>query len=241
MLKRSLAVIFSAMLLAAPACSAEDAAQTPRTMTLTGTGMATGEPDIATLSAGVRTQGKTAREALSANSEAMSSVMSGMEALGIEKKDIQTSDFAVRPLYQRYDSRPGEGGVRPPPKIVGYEVSNLVSVTVRDLDRLGEALDTFVTLGANELHGVNFGFEDPNPLRDKAREEAVKDALDTANLLTNAAGIKLGRILTMSESGYAPPQPMGKAMRMEAASMDVPVASGELSVSASVTITFELE
>ncbi len=217
--------------------AASGAQEQPRRMSITGEGEVTGTPDMATVRMGVITEADTARAALDANTEAMNAVFATLDGLGIAKKDVQTSNFSVQPKYQPYDrSRPNA-----PRKIIGYMVSNMVGVRVRDLSKLGRVLDQAVTGGANQFQGLSFGFAEPGPMLDEARQQAVREAIRKAKLYTDAAGITLGRIMSIHESGgHRPPRPM--LMRSASAeAADVPVAPGESTISAQVSIEFELE
>lgn len=206
-----------------------------RTFSVSGHGEARGAPDIAMVSTGVRTQAATAKEALKANSAAMEQVFKAMKSLGIADKDMQTSNFSVQPIYEPYR----EGQVNPQ-RIVGYQVFNQVTATVRDLSRLGEALDTFVSAGSNELQGISFSIDKPEPMQDAARTDAIQDALHKADIMTKAAGVKLGRLVTMSESGGV--RPVAAApMAMARAEKSVPVAPGEQVLDADVNLTFEIQ
>ena len=216
-----------ALPLAAPAMAEE--ARVPM-INVTGTGTVEAAPDIATLSIGVTTQGETAVAALVANSAAMEAVMARLAAAGIEARDMQTSNLSVNPNWTGYDSGT--------PTISGYVATNLLTVTIRDLAGLGPVLDAAVQDGANTMNGLSFGFADPEPLLDEARKEAVADARARAELLAAAAGVKLGRILSISEGApEGGPVPMYKA---ELAAAPVPVAAGAMDVAASVTIFYEI-
>src|SRR5690606_36041629 len=131
--------------------------------------------------------GATAREALDANTAAMAELIAALKAEGIEARDIQTSGFSVNPNYVYSDAR-DEHGYTLPPKINGYQVSNTVSVAVRDLGELGSILDKSVTVGANTINGVSFSVADPSELYNEARRAAFADARDKAALYANAAG-----------------------------------------------------
>jgi hypothetical protein len=150
---------------------------------------------------------------------------------------MQTSNFSVQPLYEQ---NPAGVPQTEPAKIIGYQVFNQVTVIVRDLGKLGTALDAFVTSGVNEMYGVNFGIANPDPLTDEARDDAVKDAARKAALMAKSAGVKLGRIMSISESSSAPPQPMYRA-RAAMAAEAVPVAAGEQVLSADATLVYEIE
>lgn len=208
------------------------------TITVDGQGEATAAPDTAMINSGVTTQAATARDALDANSKAMQELIAALKDAGIEEKDIQTSNFSVNPNYVYSDAR-DENGYSRPPKIDGYQVSNTVTVRVRDLDSLGAILDKSVTVGANTINGISFSVADPKDLLDQARTAAVKDARAKAELYAEAAGVKLGDIESISESqGFSGPQPQVMYARAEAAP-SVPVQSGELSFSVTVNMQWE--
>ncbi len=204
---------------------------------------ATGEtsiaPDLAYLRLAVMRESATAREALTANNAAMAEVLAAMKAFGIADKDLQTSGFSVNPIYVY----PNADQPQTPPKITGYQVSNALSVRVRDLAKLGEVLDQAVTLGVNSGGNVTFGNENPDAAIKEARIEAMKEAVDKAKVLVEAAGTKLGKIISINESSNAP-QPMAMMARMEmadaAAPKSVPMAAGESSYSVNVNVSFEI-
>lgn len=211
-------------------------------ISLTGTGEITGKPDMAIVMSGVVTTGKTAREALNANTEAMSRIFEVLQAAKIELSDIQTSNFNVRPQYV-YSDRRDENGYQFPPRISGYQVANTLSVQVRDLDNLGTLLDNAVSVGSNQINSISFAVSDTAPLLSDARRAAMADAVAKAELYTDAAGVSLGKILSISETGAIftpPPQQMEMAARMQMDTSSVPVAAGELSFSKNITVVWEL-
>jgi uncharacterized protein YggE len=217
-------------------CTAAGAQTAPpqRVLTVSGAGEVKGAPDQAQLSTGVVTQATTAAAALASNSRAMTSVFDTLKRAGIAEKNIQTSNFSVSPQY----GSTRQGG---PQRIIGYQVSNTVTVMVDKLDKVGPALDALVAAGSNQIDGPNFSIADPKPLLAKAREEAVKDATARAQTLAAAAGVTLGPIVSLSEGGgYAPPQPMYRMTMTAAPAPPPPVAAGEETVSASVSITWEI-
>jgi hypothetical protein len=226
-----------ALALAAPAVAADQAA--PRTLSVSGIGEVKSAPDESNLSAGVTTQASTAAQALAANSHAMNAVFATLKRLGIPDRDIQTSDFSVQPQYQT--CKPGTSC---PQRIIGYQVSNNVDVTVEDLDKTGAVLDALVSSGSNQIGGINFSIHDPKPLLRTARAAAVADAIDRAQTYAKAAGIILGPILSIDEGANQAPQPVYRNRMMAMAGMPAappPVAGGEESVSASVTITWQIQ
>jgi uncharacterized protein len=232
-----IATIALSLALCAPALAqAQPAAEPgPRLLTVGGDGEVKAKPDQAVLTAGVVSQAKTAADALAANSRKMNQVFATLKRFGIPDKSIQTSDFSVSPQYPDYNSKE-------PRRITGYEVSNTVTVTVDDLDRLGPALDALVASGANSLGGIGFSVRDEKPLEAAAREAAVKDAIAKAEALARAAGVTLGPIVSINEGEVPAPMPMRRMMAAApmAAAAPPPVAAGEESVTANVTVTWEI-
>ena len=209
------------------------------TIVVTGEGSAELAPDMALIDLGVVKDAKTAREALDANNKAMADILAAMKDAGIEARDLQTSGFAINPQYQFPQSSTGEN---PPPILLGFQVSNTVTLRVRDLSKLGEILDKAVTLGANHGGGIRFVNDKPDAAVSTARARAVENAIAKAKELTAAAGVGLGRVLEISETSFrAEPMPMMRARAKDfAAGGAVPVATGENSYSVVVNVTFAL-
>lgn len=192
-------------------------------------------PDMASISLGVLTEGKTAAEGLAANAARMNAVMASLKKAAISDRDVQTSNLSVNPQYRYQENLP--------PVLTGYQVSNQVTVTVRDLKRLGPAVDATVNAGANQVNGISFGIADPTAAENAARESAVKALTARSELYARASGYKVLRLITLSEGGgYTPrpPVPMELAMSARAMKSDTPVAAGELSVRIDVTAMYEL-
>lgn len=228
--------------LALPA-AAQDVTATPGLVTVNGVGEVREAPDMATVTSGVVTQGETAREALDANNAAMAELIAVLREAGIEDRDIQTSGFSVQPRYV-YPERASPDGYSQPPRIVGYEVSNNVSVRVLALDDLGAILDQAVGVGANAINGISFGIADESAVLGLARQRAVADARDRAQLYADAAGVALGEIVTISEQPQAVPfqQPQAMLARAEMAyDSAVPVAAGELAFTSTITMQWRLD
>ena len=208
-----------------------------RPLVLNGHGEVKMAPDMAIVDLGVESQGPTAKAALEANTRNMATLMAMLKSANIEDKDIQTSNFSVQP---RYDDKPNVNQ----PKIVGYAVNNAVSVAVRKLDGLGVLLDKAVGSGSNQISSIGFTVAAPQEAQDEARRAAVKDALRKASVLTDAAGVKLGALRSMSEQGGGQIMPMAKMSRMAAAPMQaqaVPVAEGQVSITADVNMVWEMQ
>jgi uncharacterized protein YggE len=203
-------------------------------ITVAGHGEVRVTPDQVTVMVGVTTEAKTAAEALQANSAKMKELMKSLKDHDVADKHIQTSNFNVSP--QQIFDRDGK-----PPKLVGYTVTNQVSVTVLEVARLGSILDAVVQAGSNQIQGVNFSIADPQPHMEQARRKAIADARKRAEIYAEAAGVKLGGPVLISETSASPPRPMyAMGARMAVASSDVPIAAGEHSIDAHVNVTYEI-
>lgn len=206
------------------------------TISIAGRGEVQTAPDMAVITSGVTSQGATAREALDANTAAMTELLDELKASGIEARDIQTTGFSVNPSYVYSDER-DSNGYSLPPKVTGYQVSNTVTVVVRDLEDLGTILDRSVTVGANTVNGVTFSVADPTELYNEARQKAFADARAKAELYAQTAGTTLGDLEAIRESqGFDGPQPYAMYARAEAASSAVPVEAGELTFTINVDV-----
>ncbi|MCB2151732.1 MAG: SIMPL domain-containing protein [Rhodobacteraceae bacterium] len=228
--------ILSLILVAALAASPALAEDRKPVISVTGEGSIEAPPDMATISLGVTTTGNTASEALDANSAALSAVLARLTAAGIAERDVQTSGLSLGPVYD-YASSGERGG----PVLTGFQASNMVTARVRVLDDLGVLLDAAVGEGANTVNGVYFGLADSADEADAARLAAMADARRKATLLAEAAGLTLGRIVSIGEGGTAMPMAAMGGVAFERAAAPVPVAAGELTVSASVAVVWELE
>lgn len=207
---------------------------TPAQITVTGEGQVQRSPDIATLSLGVTTQGKTAAEAMTANNAALAAVMERLTKAGISGRDLQTTNLSLNPNWSQSSSQPNAAA-----EISSYTASNQLTVTIRKLDTLGQVLDAAITDGANTLNGLSFGLAEAKPVIDEARKAAVADAQARAALLVEAAGAKLGRIVSISESqNYGGPMPMFRQAADAVGS--VPLAGGDVATTANVTVVYEI-
>jgi uncharacterized protein YggE len=203
-----------------------------RAITVTGQGQVFAEPDMATVRVGVTHQDRDAEEAMVRASRGAAQVLGQLQAMGIEGRDMQTSTVSLSPVWNNRSSS------SEPPRITGFVANISVTVRVRDLPMLGMVLDAVVDDGANQLGGIQFGFQDPDPLMEQARREAVADGRAKATVLADAAGVGLGALQSMSEQGGARPQAM--MMEMAARDASVPIAAGEMSLSASVSMVYEI-
>jgi uncharacterized protein YggE len=202
-------------------------------ITVSGEGVVALAPDMATIGLGVSARAATASDAMRQTSEKVTAILSQLDGLKVAGIDRQTSGLYLRPVY---DNRPREDNS--PVEVVGYEAGNTVSVTVRDLSKLGALLDAVVAEGANDFNGLQFGLQDNAEALIEARRGAVADAMARASQLAQAAGVTLGDVVQMSESsqGYQPMEMRASKM----SSMDVPVETGEIEVRAQVTMQFAI-
>ena len=190
-------------------------------------------PDIATLSTGVVTQAADANAALKANSAQMAQVVSTIRSAGVAERDIQTSGISIHPQYRHAENQP--------PTITGYQASNTVDIKVRDIGKLGQVLDALVASGANQVHGPSFGIDQPEAVYDEARQAALAQAQARAEMYARSLGLRVRRIVSISEGGgFQPPVPMMKAMAMDARMESAPVSPGETTLSANLDVVFEL-
>ena len=203
-----------------------------RQVSVVGHGEVKGAPDTATVQIGVETEAATAKDALAQNSAQAQAVQEKLRNLGVDAKDIQTSNFTINPTYGN-DGR----------QVTGYHVSNMVTVKIRQLDQAGTLLDQVVQAGANSVYGVSFSVENPEALLDQARKAAVENAKARATQLAGASGAAIGDVLVISENVAAQPIPMPMAARAEAAAAGqaAPVQPGEQSFSVDVQVTFALK
>ena len=229
-LRRTVPALALALALAIPAAPGAEAEAVVPVLTVSGEGRVEAAPDMAVVRLGVTRRADSPSAALEDMSAGTRAVLSRLREAGIAERDLQTAELTLGPVWHHDRDR----GDR---EITGYEAANMVTVRVRDLDRLGAVLDAAVAVGAERFDGLQFALADPEAARDEARRRAVADALRKAELYAGAADTPLGPVLRIDEGGAPPPRP--QTMRMAEMAMEgVPVAPGELEVSARVTVTF---
>jgi uncharacterized protein len=214
-----------------------------RTISVIGHGKVSAAPDVAEISVGLATQSTTAQVALSTNNESMTALLNVLKERGVAAKDIQTSQITIQPLYsQQSANTPGRAPVEYSPKVVGYQVQNMVRITSRDLAKLGPLLDAVVGAGANRMHGITFRVDSSDALTDLARKKAMADAKRKAELLAGEAGMVLGAPITIRDDpGSSPIAPPIGPYLMAAPAASTPVAPGEQELSVSVQVVYELK
>ncbi|MES2494697.1 MAG: SIMPL domain-containing protein [Pseudomonadota bacterium] len=228
-----------ALALIAPASAQEVAVAAPQAATGTRLDIvASGEvnvvPDIATIGAGVVTQAPTAAAAMSENARRTAATVAAIRKAGVADRDIQTTAVNLSPQYRYADNQP--------PVITGYQASSRVSVRFRDVKAAGPILDSLVAAGANQIDGPTLSIDKPEPLLDKAREKAVAKARARAELYARAAGLKVKRIVAISEGSFEAPRPPMPQMMMARGkeSADSSIEAGEQTLSINLSVTFEL-
>lgn len=200
-----------------------------RQLTVNASGSVYAAPDQATVQLGVATQASTAADALKQNSADTTAVIEAIKKLGVDAKDISTSNFSVYPTYDTSGTR-----------INGYQVNNSVTIIIRDISKSGDLLDQVVTAGANNVGGLNFGIADVSSLQAEARTKAIEAARVKAEAMAAAAGVSLGDLVSINESvNYQPEVAFARGMMADAA-MSVPVEQGQQEVSVSVTLVYEI-
>ncbi len=212
-----------------------------QTLTVSSSSSASASPDTAFISLGMETAGKSLAEAQRQNHVVMQKVLDRLRDLKIDKERIQTTSFAVTPQYRSPTKRNPEGAAVPP-EIIGYQVSNTLSVEVRDLEKVPAVIDETLAVGANRFHGLQWALKDEQQLRLTALQVAATKAREKAAVLSRSLNVKLVRLLNVTEGGYvARPAPyMGRAMAAMEAAADAPISSGELKVEATVTLIYEI-
>lgn len=237
-MRRLAARLFAAALIAPIAPSAALAAdEAPARITITGAGLAAAAPDLVTVTIGVETRAETAEAALAENNAKARALADAARAAGVAARDVQTSGLSLFPIYERRGASLAGGDG--PPKLTGFQVGNALRLRLRDMATVGETLTALVAAGANQMRGIAFSIDDDQALRDEARRAAVADARRKAALYAEAAGVTLGPILSISETGAAGAPRFEAAARSLAADA-VPVEAGETSVSAAVTIVWRI-
>jgi len=230
--------LLAAALVAFASIVPASAQDSPPALSASGAGVENAAPDMAVVTLGVLSRAPTAREALDANNADMEKVIQTVRGQAIADKDISTTGFSISPVYSR-PPQPRAGEQPAEPEIVAYQVSNQVRIVVRDIDKTGAVVDSAVTAGANQAGSINFDIDDRQALVDKAIATAIADARRKAELMAEAAGVRLVRVLSVNanEGGGGP---VVRREAMVAAAPPVPVMGGELSVSANAQISWEI-
>lgn len=234
MMKTIFPLIAGAALMTASPANAQNCCQ-PKAgqISVSATGNSFMVPDRASVSAGVVTQAGTAGEAMQANARQMNAVFAELERAGITRRNIRTSQLSLQPRMDYQN--------RQEPNIVGYEARNTVTAISENVESVGPMLDALVRAGVNNINGVNFEVKDQAAAQSEARMAAVKAARKKAEEMAAAAGVRLGRVVTINEGGSYNngPQPLMRAAYGAAESTQV--AAGEQAISVTVTVTYAID
>jgi uncharacterized protein len=210
-----------------------DASNPPQPQILvTGEGTVSVAPDIAQVRGGVSTRASTVKEAADTNSRTMTAIIGKLVDAGIDRKDIQTAQFSIQPVYAASEPRSEQ-------KLVGYSVSNQVVAKIRNVDKVSDILDRLIAAGATNVWNVEFLVADPSKALDQARSAAIADAQRKADLYAKAAGVALGPVVSITEEGASAPAPV-LMKRTVANGMAPPIAAGEDTLRVNVSVGFAL-
>jgi uncharacterized protein YggE len=207
---------------------------TERTIQVTGYGVVSARPDTAVVRLGVETEADTAEEALDENNVRMSALISTTLEADVAEDDIQTQGLHLQAVYDNAINN------NTPPVVVGYRASNIIAVTVRDLDKLGTLLDAAIAVGGNTIQNISFEVSDRDELMAAAREVAMNNAIEKAEQLTALADADLGEVLTITEFGGTPPSSVTLDAERVTASA-VPIAAGTQEIQANVQVSWRIE
>ena len=204
----------------------------PHTITVSASGTVTLVPDVARVHLGVTVTKPTVKAARDAGAKVMTDIIAAMKGLGIAEADIRTTNLS---LYPRYGSGPA-------PKVVGYQISEQVQVTVRDLDKAGDVVDVATAKGATDVNGISFEVADPVKAQNDARASAVAAARASAQAMAAAGNVTLGAVVSITDATPAGPIFYGYgAAARDAADLATPVQPGTQDLNATVTVVFEID
>jgi uncharacterized protein YggE len=204
-----------------------------------GEGKVTAVPDVAILSLGVEAQASSVEDAQAQASAAMDKVMDALKDNGVADKDIQTRYFNIQKVT-RWDNERSEE------IILGYRVNNTVTAKIRDVENAGTVIDAVAAAGGDytRINSIGFTVDDPAPYKEQAREKAVADAAAKARQLADAAGIKLGGPIYITESSYVPSpiyRDAGVKAEGTAPAVETPISVGEMEITTSVQIAYDID
>jgi hypothetical protein len=212
----------------------DHAGPSARTITVSGTGSVAATPDVAEVRLGVRITRPTVQEARASAAETMAAILDAVRAAGVDSPEIRTSALSLEPHYE-HDRTAGK------PSLAGYQATNLVTVTVRDLERLGPAVDGALEAGATSLDGLSLRIADPSPLEAAARQAAVTDARARAEVFAAAAGVSITGVVSIAEGAGMAPSPIPRLARAMADAAPTPIEAGTTEVTASVSVVYAID
>jgi uncharacterized protein len=242
--ERKMTRIWAALLLGAAILPSAAAAQQTATITqsiagtrldIAATGEATRVPDVAVINTGVSIRSATASGAIQQTAARMARVRAALKAAGVDDRDIQTSQLSLNPEYIYANNQP--------PKLNGYTASNQLSVRFRDIANAGKIIDALVAEGANQINGPTLTIDKPEAALDEARAKAVATARARADLYARSLGMRVVRVVSVSESGgsFPVPPPMPMYARAQAVERDSKIDPGEQKLQVTLAVTYELQ
>lgn len=213
------------------------AGQVQKGISVSGTGKVTGKPDVVKLTLGVSAEADTVQKARDQAAASLDAMIKSLKNNGIAEKDLQTQQFSIQPQYDYNDGNQ---------RLRGFQVTNILNVTLRDINKTGQVVDDAVRAGGNDtqIQGLAFTIENPDDLKQQAREKAVADAKAKAETLARSAGVTIGEAMNISETGYAPPvyyDASRAGVAGPATGESTPIQPGELDVTVDVSITWAIE
>ena len=203
---------------------------------VTGSATIQSSPDLATLRVGVQSFDKNVEKAVNDNNTKIESIILNLGNKGLTEKDMETDQFNISPQREYRNNNP--------PIVVGYNVSNILTVKIRNLESLGEIMQVAVGSGANTINGLSFSIEDPNPLRQKARGLAMEDALSRAEILADASGVEVGKPISIQELSYGGPVVKSENLAGAEFAMDarIPIQTpSEVGIQINLQVRFEIK
>jgi uncharacterized protein len=204
---------------------------------VTGEGKVTVAPDLAQVRGGVTTRAASVREAVDTNSRNMTAIINKLVEAGIDRKDVQTSQFSIQPVYSIQPSYDSSHAAQRP---IGYNVSNQVVVKIRTIEKVADILDLMIAAGANNVWDLEFVVSDPSKALDDARRSAIADARHKAELYASAAGVKLGPVISVNEQSNVAPGPIQLRRMAVATDKSPPIEAGEDTLRVSVSVGFAI-
>lgn len=210
------------------------------TLTVRGSGEVSAAPDQAIIQLGAVFQSERAAEAQKQVNRVVSAILKAIKAVGISGENISTTELTLVPLHERANRAPAQQTTLP--RIVGYLATNVVRIEINDMNKIGDVIDVGIGAGANRLEGLSFQLKDDTVLRQKALRQAVLNAREKADSITDALNLRLGRILEITEEGVQAVRPQLRIQRMAvAAAESTPVEPGRIQVSAAVIVGYQIE
>jgi uncharacterized protein YggE len=206
-------------------------------ITVSGVGRALGDPNVATISVGVNVADEDIARAVAESNDTIEAITQALLGLGIAESDIQTTNFSIW-AEEQWDP---ESGQRREERL--YRVDSTLSMKVREVDRVGEVLETSISNGANNIYGLSFGIEDTTALAAEARSQALEDATRRAEEIAQELGVSVGKVITVSETSAATPAffETGVGYGIGGGGGEPPISEGSMTVTVHVTVGYAID